>query len=99
MNEKDNKNEVKLENLSDEGFKVRIFDLKTGLVEYEHIKIVRIVSKDYNLLIMQDYLPIIGEVDGSIDIKGDDVDISYPKIEAFYMNSGNVFNLMVKEVD
>ena len=82
-----------------DGFKVRIFDLKTGLVEYEHIKFVRIISTDYNLLIMQDYLPIIGEVDGSIDIKGDDIDISYPKIEAFYMNSGNVFNLMVKEVE
>ena len=84
---------------SGEGFKVRIFDLNTGLTEYEHIKIVRIVSKDYNLLIMQDYLPIIGEVEGSIDIKGDNVDLSYSKISAFYMNSGNVFNLMIKEVD
>lgn len=84
---------------NDEGFKVRIFDLITGLTEYEHVKIVRIVSKDYNLLIMQDYLPIIGEVEGSIDIKGDNVDLSYSKISAFYMNSGNVFNLMIKEVD
>ena len=82
-----------------EGFKVRIFDLMTGLTEYDHIKIVRIVSKDYNLLIMQDYLPIIGEIEGSIDIKGEDVDLSFPKIEAFYMNSGNVFNLMIKEVE
>lgn len=95
MNNKvDNVNEKEI---SGDGFKVRIFDLKTGLTEYEHIKFVRIISKDYNLLIMEDYLPIIGEVDGSIDIKGDDVDLSFPKIEAFYMNSGNVFNLMVKE--
>ena len=95
MNNKvDNVNENEI---SGDGFKVRIFDLKTGLTEYEHIKFVRIISKDYNLLIMEDYLPIIGEVDGSIDIKGDDVDLSFPKIEAFYMNSGNVFNLMVKE--
>ena len=84
---------------SGDGFKVRIFDLNTGLTEYEHIKIVRIISKDYNLLIMEDYLPIIGEIEGSIDIKGDDIDLSYPKIEAFYMNSKNVFNLMVKEVE
>ena len=46
---------------------------------------------------MKDYLPIIGEVEGSIDIKGDDVDISYSKIKAFYMNSHNVFNLMIEE--
>jgi len=82
-----------------EGFKVRIFDLNTGLTEYEHIKVVRMISKDYNLLIMQDYLPIIGELDGSIDIKGEDINLSFPKIKAFYMNSNNVFNLMVKEDD
>ena len=85
--------------INGEGIKVRIFDLKKGLTEYEHIKVIRIVSKDYNLLIMQDYLPIIGEIEGSIDIKSEDIDISYPKIEAFYMNSGNVFNLMIKEVE
>ena len=90
-----NKEEV----VNSEGFKVRIFDLDKGLTEYEHVKVIRIISKDYNLLIMQDYLPIIGEIEGSIDIKGEDIDISYPKIEAFYMNSGNVFNLMVKEVE
>lgn len=85
--------------MSGEGFKVRIFDLDTGLTEYEHIKVVRMISKEYNLLIMQDYLPIIGELEGSIDIKGEDINLSFPKIKAFYMNSNNVFNLMVKEVD
>ncbi len=77
--------------------KVRVFDLKHGLVEYEDVKIVRIISKDYNLLIMIDYLPIIGEVEGSIDIQGDNVDISFKDIKAFYMNSNNVFNLMINE--
>lgn len=80
-----------------DGIKVRIFDMEHGLREYENIKIVRIVSKDYNLLIMKDYLPIIGEIDGSVDIKNDDVDLSFKNIKAFYMNSSNVFNLMIKE--
>ena len=77
--------------------KVRVFDLKHGLVEYDDVKIVRIISKDYNLLIMIDYLPIIGEVEGSIDIQGDNVDISFKDIKGFYMNSNNVFNLMTNE--
>lgn len=84
--------------VNQDGIKVKIFDLDKGLTEYEHIKVIRIVSKDYNLLIMEDYLPIIGEIDGSVDIKGEDIDISFPNIKAFYMNSGNVFNLMIKEV-
>lgn len=79
------------------GIKVRIFDLSKGLIEYEHIKIIRIISKDYNLLIMEDYLPIIGEIEGSVDIKNEEIELNYKNIKAFYMNSGNVFNLMIKE--
>ena len=79
------------------GIKVRIFDMENGLREYEDIKIIRIISKDYNLLIMKDYLPIIGEIDGSVDIKNENIDLSFKDIRAFYMNSDNVFNLMIKE--
>ena len=83
--------------MNSEGMKVRVFDLSKGLVEYEHIKVIRIISKDYNLLVMQDYLPMLGEIDGSVDIKNEDIEINYKGIKAFYMNSGNVFNLMIKE--
>ena len=79
------------------GLKVRIFDLEKGLIEYENIKIVRIISKNYNLLIMQDYLPILGEIEGSVDIKNEEIELNYKNIKAFYMNSNNVFNLMIKE--
>ena len=60
--------------INNDGIKVRIFDLKKGLIEYEHIKVIRIVSKDYNLLIMQDYLPIIGEIEGTVDIKNEEIE-------------------------
>lgn len=79
------------------GIKVRVFDMAHGFREYEDIKIVRIISKDYNLLIMKDYLPIIGEIEGSVDIKNDSVNMSFKDIKAFYMNSDNIFNLMIKE--
>ena len=79
------------------GIKVRIFDIENGLREYKDIKIIRIISKDYNLLSMKDYLPIIGEIEGSVDIKNDEVDLSFKDIKAFYMNSNNEFNLMIKE--
>ncbi len=83
--------------MNSNGIKVRIFDLSKGLIEYDNIKVIRIISKDYNLLIMQDYLPIIGEIDGSVDIKNEEVELNYKNIKAFYMNSNNVFNLMIKE--
>ena len=83
--------------MNNSGIKVRIFDMENGLSEYDDIKIIRIISKDYNLLIMKDYLPIIGEIDGSVDIKNDSVNLSFKDIKAFYMNSDNIFNLMIKE--
>ena len=76
---------------------VRIFDMKQGLSEYSNIKTIRIISKDYNLLIMKDYMPIIGEIVGSVDIKGENTDLSYKKIKGFYMNNKNIFNLMIEE--
>lgn len=80
-----------------DGIKVKVFDIRNGMRVYDNIKIIRIISKDYNLLIMKDYLSIIGEIEGSVDIKNDVVNESFKNIKAFYMNSDNVFNLMIKE--
>ena len=83
--------------MNNNGMKVRVFDVEHGLVEYDDIKTIRIISRDYNLLIMKDYLSVIGEIVGSVDIKGENVDVSFKQIKAFYMNSKNVFNLMIEE--
>lgn len=82
--------------MDNKDMKVRVFSLD-GLKEYDNVKIVRIVSSDYNLLIMKDYLPIIGEIEGSVDIKSDNEEINLKNIKAFYMNSNNEFNLMIRE--
>lgn len=77
--------------------KVRIFDMEHGLREFENVKFIRLISKDYNLLIMKDYLSIIGEVEGSINIKLENDELNYEQVKAFYMNSDNVFNLLIRE--
>lgn len=77
--------------------KVRIFDLAHGLKEYEGIKFIRIVSKDYNLLIMQDYMPVFGEIDGMLSINSNDIDLEFNNIKAYYIHRDNEFNLMIKE--
>lgn len=77
--------------------KVRVFDMAHGLVEYDDVKSIRLVSKDYNLLIMKDYLSIIGQIVGNVDIIGTNTNVSFKQIKGFYMNSNNVFNLMIEE--
>lgn len=83
--------------MNNSGIKVRVFDMEEGLVEYENIKSIRITSKNYNLLVMKDYMPMIGEIVGTVDIIGDDTNLSFKQIKAFYMNANNVFNLMIEE--
>ena len=82
--------------MENKGFTVNVFELKSGLTVYENVSYVRITSKDYNLLVMLDYMPIIGEIEGKVDIKIPDREISFDNIKASYMNSNNVFNLMIE---
>lgn len=80
----------------DKGITVNVFDLHTGLTTYENASYVRITSSDYNLLIMIDYMPIIGEIKGKVDIKIGEDELTIEHIKASFMNSNNVFNLMIQ---
>ena len=46
---------------------------------------------------MLDYMPIIGEIEGRVDIKIPDEELHFENIKASFMNSKNVFNLMIQE--
>ena len=79
------------------GLTVNVFELETGLDTYESVEYVRVTSKDYNLLIMLDHEPIIGEIRGKVDIKtSDGEEKTFENIKASFMNSHNVFNLMIQ---
>lgn len=82
--------------MDNKGLTVNIFKLDTGLDTYENVSYVRITSKDYNLLVMLDYLPIIGEIKGKVDINTPKGEIRFENIKASFMNSNNVFNLMIQ---
>ena len=83
--------------MSKENMRVKLLNIKTGLLEYDDVKFIKIKSKTYNLLIMQDYLPIIGEIDGNVRIEliGDIVELN--NIKGYFMNKQNQFNLFIKE--
>ena len=40
----------------------RIYSIKTGMREIEHVQLIRVKSEKYNLLIMEDYMPVLGEI-------------------------------------
>lgn len=75
---------------------VKILNIKTGLKIYENVKYVRILSEKYNLLVMRDYLPVIGELVGTLEIEGNDL-IKLENIKGYYVTKNNEFTLIIKE--
>lgn len=79
-------------------FKVKIFSLSKGMDVIENVRLIRIKSKDYNLLLMPGYMSILGEIDGSVDIELADDAVHYENIIAYYVHSNNEFLLLLKEI-
>ena len=82
--------------MENKGILVNVFELETGLTTYKDCEYIRIIDEKYNLLVMLDYTPIIGELNGNVDIMYNGKEIHYKNIKASYMNSNNVFNLMIQ---
>ena len=74
---------------------VKIFTLKKGLRKLEDVSAIRIKSKDYTLLILKDYIAIMGRITGEFSIEVNDDIIEYKDVDAYYVNSNNEFNVII----
>ena len=77
---------------------VKIFTLKNGLEIINNVSAIRIKSKDYNLLILKDYLPIIGQIEGSFEIESSDLEsnLLHDNVKACYLVENNIFNVLIE---
>ena len=66
------------------------------LKKINDVKVIRIKDEKYNLLIMKDYWPVIGEINGSVYIEALE-NHSFENIKAFYTLSHNIFRLIIVE--
>ena len=76
---------------------VKIFTLKNGLDVYENVIAIRIKSKDYNLLILKDYVSLLGEIDGELEIEFENETKKFENIKASFMNDNNTFSVIFDE--
>ena len=81
-----------------EGIKVIILDSGIEMHELSNVKIIRIKSKNYNLLIMKDYWPVVGEIEGSIAFENEKT-TRYDDVKAFYSMAHNIFHLVISDKD
>lgn len=79
--------------------KANVFSIDEGNKSYKNVKAIRIVSDKYNILIMEDYLPVIGEIDGSVNIVLNDHTEEFKNIKGFFKHSHNQFDLLIKEIN
>ena len=77
--------------------RANVFSIENGYESFENIKSIRIVSKKFNILIMEDYLPVIGEVDGNVSLTFDDETKEIENITGYFKHSHNEFELLIKE--
>ena len=81
---------------NNEQLKVIVLDDNISYRAINNVKLIRIKSKKYNLLIMKDYLPVIGEIEGTVSIDADR-NITYENIRGIYTLSHNIFYLLIRE--
>ena len=74
----------------------RIIDEERGLVTLEKVKAVRIRSKRYVLLIMNDYAPTIGDVEGDVSFMTADDETTLRGVDGYFKHLNNEFTLIVK---
>lgn len=74
---------------------VRVIDEKTGIKTFENVKAIRIHSKDYTVLIMADFAPMIGKVEGSVDVLSEEGEESWKDIRGFFKHQRNAFTLLI----
>ncbi|MCD8046302.1 MAG: hypothetical protein LUE90_06685 [Clostridiales bacterium] len=75
-----------------------VLSVSGGLKNYTEVDMVRIKSEKYTLLIMRDYMPVIGEVRGDVDLVIGDETCRFEDIQGYFTHTDNHFTLLINEV-
>ena len=80
--------------------KASVLGFKEGLQAFEHVELVRIVSDKYNLLILKDYMPVLGELDDArVEIVTEGQKEVYNNVNGYFIHADNRFELLITEDD
>ena len=76
--------------------RARVIDEEHGLRLLSGVYAVRLQSRDYSLLIMEDYMPMLGQIDGTVVFLTEEREVRLEKIQGFYKHQHNEFTLLVE---
>lgn len=73
-----------------------IYSFERGLEVYKNVKLVRVKSDKYNMLIMVDHTPTLGEVKGNVTILCDDEEYIIKNVIGYFSLIHNEFHFIEK---
>lgn len=76
---------------------VRIMSFAQGVIAYENVRVLRMVSERSTLLIMCDYMPVLGEFDGLLELVTEKECVRIDRIAGFYCLMDNRYTFLMKE--
>ncbi|MFI3238518.1 MAG: hypothetical protein R3Y47_10915 [Lachnospiraceae bacterium] len=76
---------------------VRVADFEQGVRIFDDVSLIRIKSKGYSLLIMADYFPVIGYVEGNVELVTTTEQINLGQVEGYYLQRNNELSLMIEK--
>ncbi len=76
--------------------RAKIMSLQDGVKTYDDCIAIKIKSQKYNLLIMENHAPLIGEIRGNIEVTLKSDKIVLDNINGYYLNLDNTFKLMLR---
>ena len=79
------------------GILARIVDEKKGYKEISGVFAVRVRNQNSSLVIMTDYVPALGQIDGDVSFLTENDEVLYKDIKGFYKHKDNVFTLIVEQ--
>jgi hypothetical protein len=75
----------------------QISSFEKGLEIYRGISVIRVRGRNSNLMILEDYTPIVSKLDGDVDLIGRDFYHTLKGIRGFFCHVHNVFFLILNE--
>lgn len=78
-----------------------VISYQNGFKVYQDVKMIRLKGERLNLLIMADYMPTVGEINGNVELVRDDgfggEVTTLENVSGFFVVKNNVFKLLLKE--
>ncbi len=75
----------------------KVVSFDEGLTTIERVRAVRIISEKFTLLIMDEFMPVIGVVDGEVTFVCESREQRYKYIHGFFCHRNNEFSLLIQE--